>query len=216
MRAPFALLACATLAACGLLGDGGTTYAVPAKEARATLLMTEAPLFLFGEGVADARVWRDGDDTVRWLLVDRQGTGLLTLVARTTVEDATHTRVTVAVEPPAGGKHDDVAKRLAENGSVVDFYKAAMEEQIDATFEKREFDMLAVQDEMMVAAFAMAPAMSRQMGEAAKASKARDKANIERAYEAEAQGHWPSDSSRYRPEEPAFGEPMDPATGSGD
>lgn len=215
MRALFALLASVSLAACGMMGDGGTTYPVSAKEARATLLMTEAPLFVFGDAVANARVSRDGDGTVRWLLVDRQGTGMLTLVARTTEEDASHTRVTVAIEPPPGGNREKVAKGLAENGSVAEFYKAAMAEQIDATFEKREFDMLAIQDEMMVAAFATAPKIGQQMDEAAKASNARDKANIDKAYAAEAQGNWPPQSG-YGADEPAFGEPMDQATGSGD
>src|SRR5690606_29512078 len=114
MRRMLSLAAAAMLlAGCGLLGNRGATYPVSAKEARATLLLTEPPMFLFGDTAASARVSRDGDGTVRWLIVDRRGTGLLTLAARTEEVDPRQTRVIVSLEPPPGGKHDEVEKRLA-------------------------------------------------------------------------------------------------------
>lgn len=187
----------ALLGACGLL-PGGTTYPVPAKDARATLLLTEPPLYLFGNEVAKARVSRDGEGTVRWLLVDRLGTGIVTLVARSEEAGANKTRVSVSVEPPPGGRHDVVAKRLEENPAIANFFKAAMAEQIDATFEKREFDMMAIQGEMVLAAMAVAPQMQKDFDEA--------------AHRPEPQ-HTPY---RDDPEsdEPAYGEPMDSAAGS--
>lgn len=211
MRRLLTLAAALGLAGCGLFGDSGTTYPVAAKDARATLLLTEPPLYLFGSEAAKAKVSRDGDGTVRWLLVDRLGTGMVTLVARTEEAGAKQTRVTVSVEAPPGGRHDEVAKRLGENPAIVDFFKAAMAEQIDATFEKREFDMMAIQGQMVAAAMSLAPQMQAGVDEAARRSNANDRANIEEAYRHEGQG-WSYDS--YSDREPAYGEPMDPAAGS--
>ena len=211
MRRAFALLAAVCLAGCGLLGGGGTTYPVSAREARAQLLLTEPPLYLFGNEVAKARVSRDGDGTVRWLLVDRLGTGMLALVARSEEAGADRTRVSVSVEAPPGGRHDEVARRLEENPAIANFFRAAMAEQIDATFEKREFDMAAIQREMVAAAIAVAPQMQASVDEAARRSEARDRSNIEDAYRREAQG---SSYEGYSDKEPVYGEPMDSAAGS--
>ena len=63
-----------------------------------------------------------------------------------------------------------------------------MAEQIDATFEKREFDMAAIQGEMVAAAISVAPQMQASVDEAARRSDARDRSNIEDAYRREAQG----------------------------
>lgn len=207
MRRLLTLAAALALAGCGLFGDSGTTYPVAAKDARATLLLTEPPLYLFGSEVAKAMVSRDGDGTVRWLLVDRLGTGMITLVARTEEAGAKQTRVTVSVEAPPGGRHDEVEKRLKENPAIVDFFKAAMAEQIDATFEKREFDMMAIQGQMVAAAMAVAPSIQAQAVEAARRSNAEDRSNIEEAYRREAQG--PSYEDYPEEDEPAYGEPMD-------
>ena len=163
MRRAFALLAAVCLAGCGVLGGGGTTYPVSAREARAQLLLTEPPLYLFGNEVAKARVSRDGDGTVRWLLVDRLGTGMLALVARSEEAGADRTRVSVSVEAPPGGRHDEVARRLEENPAIANFFRAAMAEQIDATFEKREFDMAAIQGEMVVAMLTLAGRDEREL-----------------------------------------------------
>lgn len=207
MRAAFALIAALALAGCGLLGDSGTTYPVAVKDARAKLLLTEPPMFLFGNEAANARVSRDADGTVKWLLVDKLGTGLLTLVAKTEEVDAANTRIVVSLEPPPGGLHDRVAKGLAENSSIVSFYKAAMEEQIAAEFQNREFDMAAVQDEMMAAAFSNIGNIAADMDKAAAESNASDSRHMEEAYRREAQGD-PYESYA-ESNEPAYGEPMD-------
>lgn len=195
-KAAFLIGIAALLAACGLFGSG-TTYPVAAKDARATLLLTEPPLYLFGSEVAKARVSRDGEGTVRWLLVDRLGTGMVTLVARSEEAGADKTRISVSVEPPPGGRHDVVAQRLEENPAIANFFKAAMAEQIDATFEKREFDMMAIQGEMVAAAMALAPQMQQEFDKAASRPEPR---------------YTPQPD--YSEKEPAYGEPMDPAAGS--
>ena len=206
MRLALTLVAAVLLSGCGLLADSGTVYAVPAKEARATLLLTEPPMFLFGNEAAKARVSRDADGTVRWLLVDKLGTGMLTLVAKTEEVDAASTRIIVSLEPPPGGLHDQVAKGLADNSTIVAFYKAAMEEQIAAKFQNREFDMAVIQDEMMAAAFANVGNIADSMDEAAKESEERGQASRQ-TYGADGEA-WRDDTTESS-DESAYGEPMD-------
>lgn len=212
LLAPF-LPAALLLAGCGG-ADQGRTYPVEPREARAALLLVEPPLELFGSQVANARATRDGDGTVHWLLLDDLGSGLLTLSATTREAGEGKTRIAVLVEPPPGGRHDAMAKRLADKPAIAGYFRAAMEEQIAATLEHREFDMAAVQGQMMMAALALAPEMTANVEEAARRGEAQDRANIERAYREEGQGT--SDGSYSDTAEPAYGEPMDPATVPGD
>jgi len=212
MRRALAFVAALALTGCGLFGDRGETYPVAAKDARATLLLTAPPLWLFGNDVAKATVSRDGDGTVRWVLVDKLGSGLLSIVARSEEVGEKQTRVTVSVEPPPGGRKEMVAKRLEENPAIADFFKAAMAEEIDAKFEKREFDMAAIQGEMIAVAFALAPQMQASVDEAARRSEQSDRTHIEEAYRREAQGN-PYESYSDA-DEPAYGEPMDAAAGN--
>ena len=212
MRRMLAIAAALALSGCGLFGDSGETYPVSAKEARATLLLTAPPLYLFGNDVAKATVTRDGDGTVRWVLVDRLGSGLLSIVAKSEEVGENQTRVSVSVEPPPGGRKAAIAKRLEDNPAIAGYFKAAMAEQIDATFEKREFDMAAIQGEMIAVAFALAPQMQASVDEAARRSNESDRTHIEEAYRREAQGD-PYESYS-EADEPAYGEPMDSAAGN--
>lgn len=210
-----ALALAALLAACGLM-PSGKTYPVAIREVRQTLLATKPPMEFFPAQAASAYPKRESDTRISWLLVDRQGSGLLSFVADLSETGPQETRIVVSVAPPPGGRHDQVAKGLEENPSAADFFRSAMEEQIAATLEKREFDMAAIQGKMMMAAFATMPKMQQQLDEAVKQEHARNRSNIENAYREEAQGGGDYGSeSRYGATEPAYGEPMDPATGSG-
>ena len=199
---PLTLIAASLLAACGL-ADSGTTYPLQARDVRQTLLATEPPVFVFGGNAESGRGTPAGDGAVRWLLKDAErGRSLFAFVARIEDLGEGQSRVSVAVEPPDGDAKGAIAQRLADNPSIVALYKAAMEEQIDAALEKREFNFAVLQDELAGAT----------ADEAARANAQRSRANIDRAYREEAQGGW-NDGGSSSHTEPAFGEPMDRGVG---
>ncbi|KPL68962.1 hypothetical protein SZ64_13145 [Erythrobacter sp. SG61-1L] len=213
-RAIITLATAILLAACGLF-PSGKSYPLAIRDVRQTLLATQPPMEFFPAEAASALVKRESDTRISWFLVDRQGSGLLTFVAELTEVGPQETRIAITIEPPAGGRHDQVAKGLEENPTVVDFYRSAMAEQLGSKLEKRDFDMAAIQGKMMMAAFATMPKMQENLDKAVEQEHARNRENIDKAYREEAQG-----SPAYRREdpyssrEPAYGEPMDPATGS--
>ena len=213
LRHATALFALTLLAACGL-ADKGTTYPLQAREVRRTLLATEPPLFIFGGNADSGPALPIGNDAIRWTLRSADNGGsLFSFVAR--IEDLGNqqSRVSVSVEPAEGDRKDKVAQGMADNPSIVALYQAAMEEQIDAALEKREFDFAVLQDELAGATLASMPKIGANLDEAARASQERDRKNIERAYREEAQGSWHDEGSSDT--EPAFGEPMDAGTGPG-
>ncbi|HTN14713.1 MAG TPA: hypothetical protein VL094_07900, partial [Sphingomonadaceae bacterium] len=182
---------------------------------RQTLLATRPPLEFFPADVSAAYPKRESDTRISWLLVDRRGSGLLSFVADLSEAGPQETHIEVSIAPPPGGRHDQVARGLEENPSTADFFRSAMEEQIAATLEKREFNMAAIQGKMMMAALATMPKMQQRLDEAVKQEHARNRSNIENAYREEAKGGSPySSQGGYGSSEPAYGEPMDPAAGS--
>lgn len=214
-RAILALAVAALIAACGLM-PSGKSYPIAIREVPQTLTAMQPPMEFFPAEAAGAQVKRESDTKISWLLVDRQGSGLLTFVAELTEAGPDETRISVDILPPPGGRHDQVAKGLEENPTVVDFYRSAMAEQIGATLEKRDFNMAAIQGKMMMAAFATMPKMQEQLDKAVEQEHARNRDNIDKAYREEAQGGSSySSQGGYGSSEPAYGEPMDPATGSG-
>lgn len=211
-RTTLALVGAGLLSACGL-GDSGTTYPLQAQDVRRTLLATEPPVFVFGSNAESGRGTSAADGAVRWTLKDAErGRSLLAFVARIEELGERETRVSVAVEPPDGDAKGAIAQRLADNPSIVALYRAAMEEQIDAALEKREFNFTAIQDELAGATIANMPRIAASVDEAARADAQRSRANIDRAYREEAQGGW-DDSGSSTHTEPAFGEPMDRGIG---
>ncbi len=209
---PLTLIAASLLAACGL-ADSGTTYPLQARDVRQTLLATEPPVFVFGGNAESGRGTPAGDGAVRWLLKDAErGRSLFAFVARIEDLGEGQSRVSVAVEPPDGDAKGAIAQRLADNPSIVALYKAAMEEQIDAALEKREFNFAVLQDELAGATIANMPRIVASADEAARANAQRSRANIDRAYREEAQGGW-NDGGSSSHTEPAFGEPMDRGVG---
>lgn len=214
-RALFMLAVAALVAACGLL-PSGKSYPLAIRDVRQTLLAMQPPMEFFPAQAAGARVQRDSDTRISWLLVDRQGGGLLTFVADLEEEGPAETRINVSILPPAGARHDQVAKGLEENPSAADFFRSAMAEQIASRLEKRDFDMAAIQGKMMMAAIATMPKMQENLDKAVEKEQARNRDNIDKAYREEAEGRSSySSQSGYGSSEPVYGEPMDPATGSG-
>lgn len=200
------------LAACGM-GGSGTTYPMTKSEVYKVLLDTEPPLFVFGGNALGGKGLPLGNDAIRWTLRDA-GTqsAAIDLIAQVEEAGEKQSRVTITVAPAEGSRKERIAANMAENPQAVALYRAAMEEQIDAVLEKRDFAFSAIQDELASATVAAIPKINASVDEAARASRERDRQNIERAYRTEAQGGY-AESSHSRTE-PAFGEPMDRGVGS--
>lgn len=185
-KAMGALAGLALLAGCG---EGGETYEMSAKDVRAKLMATQPPLMVFGSMVRKASVVKNGDGTIRWVLFDRSGRSLMRIVATVEEKGPTTSAVAVSIEPPDSSKHDQVAKGMADNPSIVNLYRKAMIEQIDAKLENREFDMAAITPEMMAATVATVPQIQKSALEAARQSEQMDRENMDRAYREEGRGY---------------------------
>lgn len=163
-----AVLSAATIA---LAGCGESkTYPISAGKVRSSLMSIRIPSVLLGMGAGTSMVTPTGDNDVRWTILTRDSKPLMSLIATLDATGDEETKITVTAEPVKS--NSKTAQAMAENPAVVKLYTKAMTEQIAAKLEKREFDMNAIQNEMMAAALATMPKIqqevSKQMGEASK------------------------------------------------
>jgi hypothetical protein len=160
---PFLLSILLLLAGCG----AGNHYDMPAAKVRETLRSSEFLLSIFGSEVTDAQVGQIGTDTVVWTLIagddDR---AMLRLTAKIT-PDRSGSRVSVDVLPPESTFKARVAQGLKDNPSIVNFYRAAVAEHVDAALTHRDFDVTRIYPEMLLATFANVPKLNKQFDEAA-------------------------------------------------
>ncbi len=197
-----ALLALALLGGCGS-ADSGEVYPLPATEVRELLRATDLPP-VFGSAPVRANAIHDGDGNIIWWVTQR-GEAVLRFIAHTETVDASHTRVTVDIQPPTDAVDDPMAKRLADNPSIRNLYRAAMVEQVDAALEHREFNYSAISGQMMGAMAANMGEIGDRMDRAAEASRKADEANMADAYAREGQSSYSDE------DETEFGKPMDDA-----
>lgn len=164
------LIATALLVGCG----AGETYQLPAKDVRSKLLSLSPPMFVFGSGGVSSMVSQVGQDQVRWTLL-QSGTALMSLTATVTPEGDSATSVAVVAEPAPGKGNSKIARGMADHPEIVELYRKAMEEQIDSKLEGRDFDMGAIQGQMMTAVVSNMGEMDKQFDEAAKRFKEQDR-----------------------------------------
>ncbi len=151
-----AIVLTAALAGC----NQGKTYPLAADKVRSTLLSLRPPMMVFGGGAGGSMVTPTGDNDVRWTIFGRDNRALMSLVANIEAAGDAETRVLVTAEPAKS--NTTVAKGMAENPAVVKLYTKAMTEQIAAKLEGRQFDMGAIQTEMMAAAVATMPKIQNE------------------------------------------------------
>ncbi len=144
------------------------TYPISAAKVRSALMTARPPSMIFAG--SNMVVTPTGDDDVRYTIMSREGRGLMSLVANIHAEGENESTVWVTAEPPKS--NSKVAQSMAENPAIVKLYTKALRETIDAKLEKREFNMAAIQTEMVAATFQSMPKIqqevSKQMNEASK------------------------------------------------
>lgn len=151
-----AVMLTAALAGC----NEGKTYPIAAAQVRSTLLSLRPPMMVFGREAGGSMVTPTGDNDVRWTIMSRDNHAVMSLIATIEAIGDAETKVTVTAEPAK--TNNTAAKGMADNPAIVKLYTKAMTEQIAARLEKREFDMAAIQSEMMAAALVTIPKIQNE------------------------------------------------------
>lgn len=206
MRTILALLASVALAACG---EPGEVYPLSEAEVVAKLKQSDMPPGIFGSAAPDARVSRDTDGNVVWI-VSQRGKRLMRFVAYTEAVDAENTRVAVEVFGPNDNPEDPINKRFAEHSEIIDLYRDAMTEQVDATLEGRDYEFSRIAGSMMRAAAANAGNIANDMDKAAERSrKSVEEYEARQAAVAEPVEGWYADDTY----DHSYGQPTDSGSG---
>lgn len=137
-------------------------YPIAPEQARATLAQTEIPQFIFGSADVHTVGNQHGDGSVVWTAVEGDDRPTLRFVAKVT-SSGKGSRIHLDIEPAEGAAHSRVAQGIADNPQVAKLYKAAMAEQIDATFNHRKFDMARISQTMATTLLVTLPQLSQQM-----------------------------------------------------
>ena len=169
----------------------GTSYPLPSSEVLSRLRASEVPLMPFGGSAADSMTLQKGANSVVWVILDENDHELLRLVAQIAPGDQS-TRVWTDVAPPEGIRHEAVAKGIAANPSIAAFYRAIAAEQVDSALSQRRFDLTRTYGPMMAATLANLPRLGKTFGNDAAASDKASRDTMQRAYDDEAKGQWPT------------------------
>jgi len=169
----------------------GTSYPLPSSEVLSRLRASEVPLMPFGGSASDSMTLQKGDNSVVWIILDENDHELLRLVAQIAPGDKS-TRVWTDVAPPEGIRHEAVAKGIAANPSIAAFYRAIAAEQVDSALGQRHFDLTRTYGPMMAATLANLPRLGKTLGNDAASSEKTSRDTMQRAYDDEAHGQWPT------------------------
>jgi hypothetical protein len=144
-----AVSAVLTLSACGAWSPG-QSFDIPASEAKKILLQTEVPYDVLGNSNLRANVIEKGPTTLVWkvMLDDSE---FMQFTAEVTPNNHTSTQVVISVNGPTAGKYAGLEKALNDNITVKNLYLAAMQEEVAAALEKRDFDILKISPQLMAA-----------------------------------------------------------------
>jgi len=174
------------LSACGT--DSGKAYDQPIDTVHRALEAVEQPP-VFGDGHVDFAVDANRPDKITWT-VGQGGIARVRLEATLSADSATSTRVRVEAHLAGDRPSPGQAPVLQSQETVLALYKAAMAERIDSTLTHRDFNITAVYPQLAAATAANIGTISRQLDEAAAASRKRDEDNIKKAYADEAAGRF--------------------------
>ena len=128
------------LSGCGA-ASLGQTFDITAAEAKQILKRTEVPYDVLGNNDLRSHVIEKSPTSLVWK-VTLEGAEYLQFTADLSSADPASTQVVVSVKGPASGRYAKMEKALNDNVTVKNLYLAAMEEEIAAALEKRDFDMI--------------------------------------------------------------------------
>jgi len=129
----------------------GQSFDVPVSEAKEILKRTEVPYDVLGSPDLRSKVIEKSPTTLVWK-VTLDGSEFMQFTAEVTPNNPKSTRVVVSLNGPSGGKYAAMEKTLNDNVTVKNLYLAAMEEEVAAALEKRDFDMMKLTPHIMAAA----------------------------------------------------------------
>jgi hypothetical protein len=168
----------------------GQVFDVPVREAHQILEQTGLPPEVLGSEEHDFEVQANDPARIVWI-VKEDGKEAMRFIADLSAAGEQSTQVSVDVAGPASGPMSYVASRLAENRTIKNLYVTAMEEQVAAALNHREFHLTAVYPAMMVAMLANIGRLNDMDERASEATKKRYRDNLAQAYSDEAAGIGP-------------------------
>ena len=137
------------LSACSGLTTG-RTFDIPVSEAKTNLLQTEVPNDVLCNPDLRAQGVEIGPSTIVWkVTLDR--IEFMNFSAEVTPNNSASTHVVVSVGGPASGKYAAMDQALNDNVTVKNLYLAAMEEEVAAALEKRNFNILKITPQLLAA-----------------------------------------------------------------
>ena len=151
------------LAGCGAVFRG-QSFDVPVSEAEKILMRTEVPYDVLGSPDLRSKVIEKSPTTLVWK-VTLDGSEFMQFTAEVTPNTPESTRVVVSLNGPSGGKYAAMEKTLNDNVTVKNLYLAAMEEEVAAALEKRDFDMMKLTPHIMAAAGANLGTITKRLND---------------------------------------------------
>ena len=146
------------LSGCGA-ASLGQTFDITAAEAKQILKRTEVPYDVLGNNDLRSHVIEKSPTSLVWK-VTLEGAEYLQFTADLSSADPASTQVVVSVKGPASGRYAKMEKALNDNVTVKNLYLAAMEEEIAAALEKRDFDIMKITPQLLAATGANLGAIS--------------------------------------------------------
>jgi hypothetical protein len=168
----------------------GQVFDVPVGEAHWILEQTGLPPEVLGSEEHDFEVQANDPARIFWI-VKEDGKEAMRFIADLSTAGEKSTRVYVDVAGPASGPMTYVASRLAENRTIKNLYVTAMEEQVAAALNHREFHLTAVYPAMMLAMVANIGQLNDMDERDSEATRKRARDNLAKAYSDEAAGIGP-------------------------
>ena len=168
----------------------GQVFDVPLREAHWILEQTGLPPEVLGSEEHDFEVQANDPARIVWI-VKEDGKEAMRFIADLSAAGENSTRVQVDVAGPASGPMSHVASRLTEYRTIKNLYVTAMEEQVAAALNHREFHLTAVYPAMMVAFLANIGQLNDMDERDSEATRKRARDNLAKAYSDEAAGIGP-------------------------
>ena len=168
----------------------GQVFDVPVGEAHRILEQTGLPPEVLGSEEHDFEVQAEDPARIVWI-VKEDGKEAMRFIADLSTAGEKSTRVYVDVAGPASGPMSYVASRLTEYRTIKNLYVTAMEEQVAAALNHREFHLTAVYPAMMVAMLANIGQLNDMDERDSEATRKRYRDNLAKAYADEAAGIGP-------------------------
>ncbi len=128
----------------------GRTFDIRASEAKQILTQTEVPYDGLGSSELRSYVVEKSPTELEWK-VTLDGAKYLQFPAVLSSIDPKSTHVSVSVQRATSGRYPKMGQALNDNITIKNLSLAAMEEEIAAALEKRDFNMMKITPQVLSA-----------------------------------------------------------------